>query len=238
MTHKLTRALLAAAVTTLAAAPAAHAGWMTGNGNPPVYTTDNACRNGMAWSYGTFLPGFWPPVPPSLDIHFHAVVIAAGAPTNPPDPVLTVSFANTRTIPKRLLTLPPSFTQIGANLFPLDPFGRRRVNQFDYSAGFTLTFNRTLMPGTPLRTQWHEPNGTVLFAAARYTVETCWVGTVRSRREIAVRTRDPQLAVAQLKPRKWYLDEGAVVLVHDSDLPYELGDAIALKPVTTGSGLL
>ena len=91
---------------------------------------------------------------------------------------------------------------IGAGLYPPG-----RVNMFDYSADFTISFNRTLVPGWRLRTQWHEPNGTVLFAAARYRVANCWAGTVRSRREIAVRTRDPQLAVgersaAQVVPRR------------------------------------
>jgi hypothetical protein len=234
MTHKLTRALLAAgatSLTALAVAPAAHAGWITGNGNPPVYTTDAPCRNGMGWSYATFDFGTWPPLPQSRTIFAHAVVIDTGAPpTIPPDPALTVSWANTRTIPRRQLVLPSSFTLIGANLYPLDPFGRRRVNHFDYSADFTLTFNRTLPPGTPLRTQWHEPSGTALLGAARYRVAWCWLGTVRSRREIAVSTRDPQLAVAELKPRKWYLDDAGIVIVHDSDLRYELGEPIALKP--------
>jgi hypothetical protein len=232
LTHKLSRALVAAGVTsviTLAATPNAHAGWMTGNQNPPIYTDNHPCRNGMAWSYATYVPGSWPPVPfaASREIHGHWFVLDTGAaPIDPPDPALVVSFTPTRTIPQRLLTLPPTFTGIPAGLYPPG-----RVNKFDYSADFTITFNRTLVPGWRLRTQWHEPPfWNVLFASARYRVQNCWLGTVRTHRDIVVRTREPQLAVAQLQPRKWYLDGGDLVLVYDTDLRYELGENVPLVP--------
>jgi hypothetical protein len=184
LTPQLRRALLAAGVTalaTLAAAPAARAGWMTGNQNPPVYTTDNACHNGMHWTYATFFYPQPPAQPPAISNHT-IVIQPIGTPRqDPPDPWAVVSRRGLDPIPLNPITLPSTFTEIHKDLFPLGPLGRR-VNEFDYSARFTFAFNRMLGAGTPLRMQWRESRnafGSTFFAAADYRVAPCWVMILR-----------------------------------------------------------
>jgi hypothetical protein len=225
------------AIALVAAAPA-QAGWMTGNGNPPVYNSDAACRNGMQWSYATFIPGSWPPLASSVDIHFHAVVIAPpGSPLkDPPDAALTVSFNNTLTIPRVFpaRTLPPTFTMIGASLYPIDWAGRHRVNQFDFSRDFTFMFNRTLWPGTPLRPQWHDRTNNVIFGAERYVVQNCWLGMYRARGEILVANAAelqlaPRLAAPFGTPLKTYQEGKNLIYVFDEkSLPAEPGTQVVL----------
>jgi hypothetical protein len=223
VTTPIKRALLPALTAALIAAAPAQAGWMTGNGNPPVYTTDAPCRNGMQWTYATFIHGSWPPLVNQVDLHFHAVVISpiGSAPKDPPDPALTVSFNNTLTVPRVFpaLTLPPTFNLIGASLYPTDWTGRHRVNQFDFTRTFTFNFNRTLWPGTPLKLQWHDRNNQLIFASPRYIVENCWVGLITSRSEIMV--RDAPVALAERMtspfgtPRRVYQEDGNLLLEFD-----------------------
>jgi hypothetical protein len=217
--------LLATALTFLAAAAPAQAGWMTGNGNPPVYSTDDACRNGMTWSYLTFTPGVWPPPPGVRDIHAHWVSIESGPRLDPPDPALRVAFSPTIAIPWAPRVLPATFNLIGAGIYPF------QVNRFDFSRDVAINFNRRLAFGTPLRLQWHEPNSNIaMYAAHRYRVANCWYGIVRSRYELAFHLGSLEL-VEQLKPRKWYQEGSTLLLVFDDALQAEPGQRIRIEPV-------
>src|SRR5262245_9657693 len=105
--QKVTRVFLAATLLSLAASPAAHARWITGNGNPPVSTDDNPCRNGMGWSYATFVPGSWPSGTLPRELRAHVVVIDhGGTPPFPPPGLDVMAWAPTRTIPQRWRQIP------------------------------------------------------------------------------------------------------------------------------------
>ena len=58
-------AIVVAGIAALATAPAAHAGWMTGESHLPLFANDTVCRDGLELQYATY---FAPPPPASLDL--------------------------------------------------------------------------------------------------------------------------------------------------------------------------
>jgi hypothetical protein len=188
MTSQFKRALLAAGVTALAAfaaASPAQAGWMTGNGMPPVWTTNDPCRNGMIWTYGTFVSGAWPPSQPSVTIHDLALV-KMGYSDAPVEPLLAANVvygAATFTVPQQELVLPSTFVLIPPEFFPVDGSGNHRVNRLDFSRTFHFKFKKLQTTGTGLRMLW-RPTATFpyfLRTGTYYQVQNCWIATVSPR---------------------------------------------------------
>jgi hypothetical protein len=132
----MTSRLLAAAVVavaSLAAAPAAQAGWMTGDGHPPAWTIDEPCRNGMHWGYATFhYRQAWPIGANTVTIYDHKIVPVGTTFPSFPSPV----SSGTYTVPRGLIVL------LG--------------QPYDYSAYFTFHFNRDVTPGQALVMSWYE----------------------------------------------------------------------------------
>jgi len=255
MTSTLRRALLAAgmtAVAALAAAPGAQAGWMTGNGLPPVWTTNPPCHNGMVWTYGTFLQGTWPPLQTNVTIYDHALVKTGYSDpvVDPPAPGTAVTMG-TYTIPQKELVLPSTFALIPPEFFPIDPTtGLHRVNRLDFSATLALMFKGVQPTGTGLRMFWRSNPSQAYFlrTGTYYTVADCWVVSaapkalsgklqvILSGLQLSLKTDLPKLRLqygdGYLSPLDTSLEDGNLVLVYDVDglrLKCKPGDPIVLS---------
>jgi hypothetical protein len=184
MTSQFKRALLAAGLTTvaaLAAAPGAQAGWMTGSGTPPVWTTEDPCRNGMIWTYGTFLSGAWPPSAPHVTIYDHALVkMGQWDPPQEPLVAANVVSSGTYTVPLDELVLPSWFMLIPPDFYPVDASGNHRVNKLDYSRTFHFKFKNWQPAGTGLRKLWRSTatQPYIIRTGTYYQVANCWIATV------------------------------------------------------------
>jgi hypothetical protein len=158
--------LLAAAVTAitvLAAAPAAHAGWMTGAGSLPVFRVNAVCNSyidfevGTYWTRGrlpvrtgTTLPGDLT-VEPRLDVQPPLVLSNLGVwATSSDGELVPVVAPSDRSLPFQPLLIDPN--QVGGRVSV--PWPGPVAGQLTHTGRYVLTFDRWLPYGTPVRVGW------------------------------------------------------------------------------------
>jgi hypothetical protein len=187
--------LLAAALagaTVLAAAPAAQAGWITGQGSLPLFRSDSVCSDGMDFQYATYvdspqarLLGFGPQDPgvatisPSPGLPTNATIAPAAAVTLhdlgawavlpsgalDPNPVVVPADA---TVPFNPIFVDPAAIGGSVTTWPAG------AGQLTHSAQFTLPFDRPLPPGASVWVSWGNASpGTPSATAWTYTVRRC-----------------------------------------------------------------
>jgi hypothetical protein len=173
----ITRIAAAVAVTAaaLTAAPAAHAGWVTGAGTPPI-TDGSACRNAMTWSYATYLDdGTNPPA-----VTLYDVAVTVSTPDADPyadspqrqDLDQEILASGTYTVPRRSLWVDPA--TIGGSI---TDWGGRVPGTFDYYGVFNISFNRRISADEDVIVQWRtSPGGPYSrFRAPVYDVASCYL---------------------------------------------------------------
>jgi len=171
----LPKALLAAATVTaiaLTAVPAAHATWMTGRGSLPLFASDRVCTDGMDFQYATYggrLSKGVGGVAPTVTIAGLGVWVLTPA-QDDIEPAPVVAPAD-YTISYSPMWIDPA--QIGGQIttWP-EPESPGVVT---HNTRLTLSFNRTLAPGTGVYVAWAgSPNpGWPSSTAWRFTVADC-----------------------------------------------------------------
>ena len=188
-----------AGFSALAAAPAAQAGWITGQGSLPVFRSDAVCTTGMDFQYATYVPSAQARL---LDVASARYLAEPDVPTLASPPV------------ERSILRPPPPTAIGGlgvwvvdsdgtidlgdpvvepqdYTVPFNPLfidlrpGHETIGgavgswpgtigQLTHSTQLTLAFNRWLPPGTWVQVAWGNwTPGTPSSTAWRFRVSGC-----------------------------------------------------------------
>jgi hypothetical protein len=163
------RTLIAVLATTLTllAAPAAHAGWVTGAGTPPVFQATPVCQDGMVFHYATFLPD-GSTTDPNLKLYDLQVFVpdTGYAYKEGNEPLLA---GGTFLVPREPFYIDPK--SIGGSIGAWLPL---RMGWFDYHAAIELRFRAA--PGTTVQVRWHRsPDASAWSGNWRYTVDSCWL---------------------------------------------------------------
>jgi hypothetical protein len=159
-------AAVAVGISALAAAPAAHAGWITGQGTLPVGRSDAVCRNGMDFQLATYqrprLKLFQPD-----PVTFYDVNVSADASSG----FVTLSplySASELAVPYHPIYVPEIAGSIDS--WPSTPGLLTHYGQY------TLRFLSRVAPGSHVMVQFRRTPTTPVNATTtwEFTVEDCW----------------------------------------------------------------
>jgi hypothetical protein len=159
--RRLTLGVLAAALS-FGAAPAAHATWRTGNGEPPAFNDEHICVDGIDWTFAWFPPTYDPNAAPPSPLSIE-VGIEGGEP-------LTRGIYDLRPSPLQMTRADILDNQ---DLYWMK-WRDGKVGLFDFHATFRIVFGPgvRLPVGSPIRVtwQWSQGHSHMIYAVERCTI--------------------------------------------------------------------